>query len=178
MYLQAYQYALEPLNGKKIWHEIIEAPVHPPPFKMMPRRPKVNIKKAVDEKERDPNKLSRNGIRMQCRICYAYGHNKRGCPRKDNPPSFKDILENQRSRRRTRCPPAPKSNVTNIDVPNQTTVGNVEAAPSQSKPPYDKRTVAKERIWMLRERNVRTVSGYTETATAARQSRKRSDTQR
>eukprot|EP00257_Ricinus_communis_P022488 XP_015582230.1 uncharacterized protein LOC107262228 [Ricinus communis] len=92
---------------QKIWHEITEAPVHPPPFKKMPRRPRVNRKKAVDEKERDPNKLSRNGIRMQCRICYAYGHNKRRCPKKDNPPASKDILNNQGSRRRSRCPPAP-----------------------------------------------------------------------
>ena len=63
-------------------------PIHPPPFKKMPGRPKISRKKLVDEirtDPKDPTKLSRHGICMKCTICKEYGHNKRGCHMKDNP---------------------------------------------------------------------------------------------
>ena len=54
----------------------------------MPGTPKMKQKKSSDEKQsenRDPSKLSGHGVQMQCQICHGYGHNKRGCPKKDDP---------------------------------------------------------------------------------------------
>ena len=89
MYLNSYYLAIEPINGRSMWPEVSGDPIHPPPFKKMPGRPKISRKKSIDEirtDPKDPTKLSRHGIRMKCTICNEYGHNKRGCHKKDNPP--------------------------------------------------------------------------------------------
>ena len=83
-YLNAYCYALVPLNGPSMWQEINENPVLPPPFRKMPGRPKVTRKKAPEENQNaNRNKLSRHGVSMRCKLCFELGHNKRGCLRKD-----------------------------------------------------------------------------------------------
>ena len=61
-YLNAYYYALVPLNGPSMWQEINENPVLPPPFRKMPGRPKVTRKKALEDNQNaNRNKLSRHG---------------------------------------------------------------------------------------------------------------------
>ena len=52
----------------------------------MPGRPKIQRKKSAEDT--DHCKLSRQGVQMQCKHCFAFGHNKRGCPFKNdqNPP--------------------------------------------------------------------------------------------
>ena len=89
IYLKSYSWGLEPLNGAIMWPNIIENPVAPPPFKNISGRPKQCRKKSAYENQggnaKDANKLSRHRVQMQCKICYELGHNRRGCPRKDNP---------------------------------------------------------------------------------------------
>ena len=100
MYLNSYYLAIEPINGRSMWPEVSGDPIHPPPFKKMPGRPKISRKKSIDEirtDPKDPTKLSRHGIRMKCTICNEYGHNKRGCHKKDNPPQQSENPPHQQS---------------------------------------------------------------------------------
>ncbi|KAL8525864.1 hypothetical protein ACS0TY_015193 [Phlomoides rotata] len=46
VYIAAYQHALQPLNGRKMWPEAIGTPIQPPPFRPMPGRPKKKRKRA------------------------------------------------------------------------------------------------------------------------------------
>ena len=44
-----YFNGIEPINGKSIWPKVTAEPVHPPPFRKMPERPKINRKKGLNE---------------------------------------------------------------------------------------------------------------------------------
>ncbi|XP_057798030.1 uncharacterized protein LOC131014162 [Salvia miltiorrhiza] len=101
-YLKAYAYALEPINGKKMWPKGVGYPVEPPMIKSMPGRPKKKRKRDIDE--RDPHnstRLKRVGLRMTCQKCLQVGHNARTCK---NEAVEKDDA-NQRPRGRPRKHP-------------------------------------------------------------------------
>ncbi|XP_057808060.1 uncharacterized protein LOC131022538 [Salvia miltiorrhiza] len=77
-YLQAYKYALEPLNGEMLWPQCEGDKIKPPLVKNMPGRPKKN--RVRDPLEVDPkNRLKRKGLVMTCGNCGEKGHNNRKC---------------------------------------------------------------------------------------------------
>ncbi|KAL8505817.1 hypothetical protein ACS0TY_016877 [Phlomoides rotata] len=78
-YIVAYQYALQPLNGIKMWPEATGNPIQPPPFRSMPGRPKKKRKRGPEEERRSATKLKRFGLQMTCQKCLQTGHNKRSC---------------------------------------------------------------------------------------------------
>ncbi|KAL8458780.1 hypothetical protein ACS0TY_036330 [Phlomoides rotata] len=79
VYIAAYQHALQPLNGRKMWPEAIGTPIQPPPFWPMPGRPKKKRKRDPEEEQQSSTKLKRFGLQMTCKKCLQIGHNKRSC---------------------------------------------------------------------------------------------------
>lgn len=79
MYLEAYNYGLEPLRGKTMWPQAEGYPVLPPPIKKMPGRPKKKRRDPDERNPKNPNKLSKTGVVMTCRRCMQVGHNVRTC---------------------------------------------------------------------------------------------------
>lgn len=84
-YIQAYQYGIQPLNGKSMWPITDGEPIKPPPYKKMPGRPKKMRKRGPEENPRNPSKLTRHGIQMTCSVCGVVGHNKKSCPNAKDP---------------------------------------------------------------------------------------------
>ncbi|XP_057768394.1 uncharacterized protein LOC130988529 [Salvia miltiorrhiza] len=79
-YLQAYKYALEPLNGPLHWPQCEGSVIKPPTVKNMPGRPKKNrIRDPHEVDPKNPNRLKRKGLVMTCGNCGERGHNTRGC---------------------------------------------------------------------------------------------------
>ena len=85
MYLAVYEIGLEPLNDPNMWPKVSAYPLLPPPYRKMPGRLKVKRRKAPQEDPKRPGNLTRHGMQMKCQHCFAIGHNKRGCPKKDQP---------------------------------------------------------------------------------------------
>ncbi|PPR90705.1 hypothetical protein GOBAR_AA29978 [Gossypium barbadense] len=79
-YLNAYEYALLPINGSPEWTKSGIELVLPPVEKTIPSRPKKNRSKAKNElKKVKPGQHNRAGLIMRCRKCGGEGHNKRSC---------------------------------------------------------------------------------------------------
>ena len=78
MYLQSYNWPIEPLNGPKMWPEAEGYPLCPPSVKTMPGRPKVKRKRSVDERQ-SSNKKGKKGVMMKYSICNGLNHNARSC---------------------------------------------------------------------------------------------------
>ncbi|KAL6514260.1 hypothetical protein OROHE_019247 [Orobanche hederae] len=79
VYIAAYQNALQPLNGRKMWPAATGTPIRPPPFRMMPGRPKKKRRRGAEEERQSGTKLKRFGLQMTCQKCLQTGHNKRSC---------------------------------------------------------------------------------------------------
>ncbi|XP_049365296.1 uncharacterized protein LOC125830137 [Solanum verrucosum] len=78
-YLSIYAYFIQPMNNMKMWPTSNNPIIKPPKIKKMPGRPsKVRIKKANESKKIE--KLSKSGSVMTYSKCGTQGHNKRGCP--------------------------------------------------------------------------------------------------
>lgn len=82
VYLKAYSGAIPPIEGERHWPRI-DMPLHPPPIKVGPGRPRRNRIKGPHEDPKRPGKLTKHGMEMTCTICNTKGHNKRRCPNKD-----------------------------------------------------------------------------------------------
>ncbi|KAK8983242.1 hypothetical protein V6N11_057991 [Hibiscus sabdariffa] len=81
IYIKAYSYALQPINGSHDWKKSGIEAVLPHIKREMPGRPKKNRMKAKDEtKKLKSGHISRTGLIMTCRNCGGEGHNKRSCP--------------------------------------------------------------------------------------------------
>ncbi|XVF74327.1 hypothetical protein PTKIN_Ptkin13bG0101500 [Pterospermum kingtungense] len=79
MYKKAYMHMLNPVKGQMFWPKSNDGPLLPPLVKRMPGRPaKKRKREPLEGKNR--NKLSRVGRRMTCGFCHKEGHNKSGCP--------------------------------------------------------------------------------------------------
>ncbi|CAN0919232.1 hypothetical protein LINGRAHAP2_LOCUS31330 [Linum grandiflorum] len=95
------------LPGQQAWEEAEGTVIHPPRTRILPGRPKKNLRKEHQELEVKPAKsgvgkvVGRKGIVMHCRTCHAAGHNSRNCPDKLLPPVVGQG-EGSRSRRRAR----------------------------------------------------------------------------
>lgn len=78
--VEAYRLHLEPIPGENEWPKENECPIMPPLVSKMPGRPKKKRKRAADElQKKNPNKLTKHGVKMTCSKCGSLGHNKRGC---------------------------------------------------------------------------------------------------
>ncbi|XP_057809025.1 uncharacterized protein LOC131023500 [Salvia miltiorrhiza] len=99
-YRKAYSYAMEPLNGEKLWPKSTANAVLPPFVRIMPGRPKKKRRREHDEV--DPKKASRlrkNGVRMTCQRCFQVGHNARGCKNEEVPKPQKEKGKRGRPRK-------------------------------------------------------------------------------
>lgn len=80
IYLKAYSYGLERINGQKMWPKGVGYPVEPPLVRIMPGRPKKKRRRGQDERNpNNPAKLRKIGVRITCQKCLQQGHNSRGC---------------------------------------------------------------------------------------------------
>lgn len=76
-YYNEYKYALEPLNGSKMWHRVDEPCVMPPVYRNMPGRPKKNRKiNKFKESTNTKGSLNRLGVIMTCKYCLENGNDK------------------------------------------------------------------------------------------------------
>ncbi|XVF53858.1 hypothetical protein PTKIN_Ptkin05aG0132900 [Pterospermum kingtungense] len=79
MFMKAYHYALQPINGPSEWKKCGLERLLPPIARKTPGRPKKNRRKSADEPKKSKGKLSRAGLIMTCSLYGQNGHNKRGC---------------------------------------------------------------------------------------------------
>ncbi|XP_057811441.1 uncharacterized protein LOC131025662 [Salvia miltiorrhiza] len=79
MYRATYDYALEPVNGPKMWPKVEGFTVKPLAVRKMPGRPKIKRKRAAEEDPKNPGHLRRFGQLMTCQNCLQIGHNKKTC---------------------------------------------------------------------------------------------------
>ncbi|GKV52902.1 hypothetical protein SLEP1_g59455 [Rubroshorea leprosula] len=96
-YLQAYKFSIDCIEGLETWKLHKGLKLDPPPFKKDKGKPKVQRRKPAHETAKvtrgDEEKLSKKGVQMTCSWCGFQGHNKRGCPRKDDPTFKRDVHE-------------------------------------------------------------------------------------
>ncbi|KAM3264628.1 hypothetical protein P3L10_001622 [Capsicum annuum] len=72
------------MNNIKMWPTSNSPTVKPPKIRKLPGRPSKIRKQKADE-SRKTGKLSKCGTAITCRKCGIQGHNKRGCPTRDQP---------------------------------------------------------------------------------------------
>ncbi|XVF43068.1 hypothetical protein PTKIN_Ptkin02bG0011100 [Pterospermum kingtungense] len=82
MFMKAYEFSLQPINGSHEWKKCGLEPLLPPILRKTPERPKRNRSKSKDELKKSKRKMGRAGVMMTCSLCGQNGHNKRGCPEK------------------------------------------------------------------------------------------------
>ncbi|GKV49214.1 hypothetical protein SLEP1_g55976 [Rubroshorea leprosula] len=86
-YLQAYGTALECLRGNEVLKRRPKGGCLPPVLRTPPGRPRRNRRKDKHEPKKVKvgkfTRLSKQGSVMSCRLCGQQGHNKAGCPRKE-----------------------------------------------------------------------------------------------
>ncbi|CAN1787228.1 hypothetical protein LINPERHAP1_LOCUS17557 [Linum perenne] len=82
---KAYAKGIPPLPGHEDWVEVEGLPVLPPPYKVMPGRPKKNRRKEPGEVSTRPSRtgvgrmMKKTGAVMHCSRCGQADHNVRGC---------------------------------------------------------------------------------------------------
>lgn len=81
MFLNAYRYNIQPINGSAMWPNTDYTPPLPPKKRRMPGRPTIKRKTDASEREDRPGKqnVSRQGLVIKCSICKQKGHNKKTC---------------------------------------------------------------------------------------------------
>ncbi|XP_069145641.1 uncharacterized protein [Solanum lycopersicum] len=78
-YLSTYAHFIQPMNNMKMWSTSNNPIVKPPKIRKLPRRP-IKVRRKEADESRKTGKLSKRGAVMTCRKCGTQGHNKRGCP--------------------------------------------------------------------------------------------------
>ncbi|CAN1339465.1 hypothetical protein LINPERPRIM_LOCUS38499 [Linum perenne] len=82
---KAYTKGIPPLPGREDWIEVDGLPVLPPPYRVMPGRPKKNRRKEPGEVLTRPSRtgvgtmMRKTGAVMHCSRCGQSDHNVRGC---------------------------------------------------------------------------------------------------
>ncbi|XVE83395.1 hypothetical protein DITRI_Ditri16bG0085600 [Diplodiscus trichospermus] len=76
MYMKAYQYSFQLINGPHEWKKSNLDPIIPPPTRKTAERPKKSRRKVKDEPKKTPGKLSKAGLEMTYKLCGEKGHNK------------------------------------------------------------------------------------------------------
>lgn len=77
VYMKAYEYLLEPLNGPQEWPDS-DLVVIAPALKKVQHRPQTKRRLQVGEVTKS-GKMKKVGTVMTCSLCGIQGHNKRGC---------------------------------------------------------------------------------------------------
>ncbi|GKV44483.1 hypothetical protein SLEP1_g51664 [Rubroshorea leprosula] len=78
-FINLYSNFITPIRGAPQWEKGDMPPVQPPVIRRAAGRPKKARRKVVDEKEKQPGKMGRKGVKMRCTLCGNIGHNKRSC---------------------------------------------------------------------------------------------------
>jgi len=80
-YLKTYSHYLEAMNSDNLWPSSDKEPLVAPMPRVMPGRPK---RKRIREEGESRNgfKVSRQGKKLTCHLCFKFGHNSRTCPLK------------------------------------------------------------------------------------------------
>ncbi|KAG5630057.1 hypothetical protein H5410_001774 [Solanum commersonii] len=78
-YLSTNAHFIQPMNNMKMWPTSNNPIVKPPKIKKLPGRPGKVRRKEADESKKT-GKLSKRGAIMTCSKCGTQGHNKIGCP--------------------------------------------------------------------------------------------------
>nr|XP_029153281.1 uncharacterized protein LOC114927482 [Arachis hypogaea] len=83
-YVDCYQHVIYPVNGSNMWDRTQNDDVLPPVFRKPIGHQKLSRNKAGDESRNNGplSKLSRARQQQKCSYYFAFGHNKRTCPRK------------------------------------------------------------------------------------------------
>ncbi|CAN1124827.1 hypothetical protein LINPERHAP2_LOCUS2569, partial [Linum perenne] len=82
---KAYAKGIPPLTGREDWREVEGTQVLPPPYKVLPGRPKKNRRKEPGEIATRPSRtgvgtiMRKQGVTMHCSRCGQPDHNIRGC---------------------------------------------------------------------------------------------------
>ena len=81
MYLKAYSYHIQLVEGMNQWPANgLSKPLPPKPRKML-GRPKKKSKREVHEVPSHTGKISETGVAMKCQICLQERHDRRSCKR-------------------------------------------------------------------------------------------------
>ena len=78
-YLSTYAHFIQPMNNMKMWSTSNNPIVKPPKIRKLPGRP-VKVRRKEADESRKTGKLSKRGVVMTCSKYGKQGHNKRGCP--------------------------------------------------------------------------------------------------
>ncbi|KAL6565840.1 hypothetical protein OROHE_004895 [Orobanche hederae] len=140
-YMKSYAFSLKPMKGIDMLDDIGRGGCLPPPFRVMPGRPKRNRRKdPTEERKRKIGKSTRLGSIMKCSLCKDPSHNFRTCPKKKYnpqhvPPHRKRKARNQAttSSQSEVATPAPQ----HVQLPHihrfkSSTEANLQAAISES----------------------------------------------
>lgn len=77
---KTYPFSLRALNGEQMWPKADGYPVQPHIVQVMPGRPKKNRRKDRDETDpKNPKRLRKLGVQIQCSNCQQIGHNRKTC---------------------------------------------------------------------------------------------------
>ncbi|XP_074368731.1 uncharacterized protein LOC141708819 [Apium graveolens] len=77
-YMKLYSYTLEPIAGPEFWEEAPEPTPLPPTIRPQIGRPKKK-RNTKNDIPANTTKLSRTGMKMNCKYCKAESHNTRTC---------------------------------------------------------------------------------------------------
>lgn len=80
MYLLSYELIIYPIPIDDQWVKMTYEVLEPPVVRTQPGQPKM-LRIWLSDEPRNPYKLSRYGLRGQCKECKMSGHNSRRCPR-------------------------------------------------------------------------------------------------
>ena len=78
-YLDTYAHFIQPMNNMKMWPTSNNLIVKPPKIRKLPED-QVRLEERKQMKAEKLGKLSKRGAVMTCSNCGTQGHNKRGCP--------------------------------------------------------------------------------------------------
>jgi hypothetical protein len=93
MYLKAYEPIVCPVPSEEQWVKTDMDNIEPPKYRVAPGRPKKARKRGPDE-PKNPNRIRKGGITMQCSRCRKVGHNTRTCPVKKRQDAIRKAQRN------------------------------------------------------------------------------------
>ncbi|KAI5425876.1 hypothetical protein KIW84_031629 [Lathyrus oleraceus] len=83
-YALCYAFAVSPINGQEMWHEVQSEELLPPMYKKGPDRPR---KLRIRECGEDDSRRGLFGVSYRCTKCDKFGHNVQSCKSKKQDPN-------------------------------------------------------------------------------------------
>ncbi|XP_057811736.1 uncharacterized protein LOC131025973 [Salvia miltiorrhiza] len=123
--IECYKHGLSPLRGFKSWPKVDEVPIFPTKYSRSAGRPKKRRIRGLDDQQTTAKaKWSMRGLRMSCKKCDKFDHNKRTCKEPPRAPSASEAEnEPQETVPRGRQPRAPPASM--MTVPKSTNITSV-----------------------------------------------------